>query len=358
MTSDLDLSLREAAGLRTADRLYLLCDESTLRHCLPAVRQTFALADNHVLCLPAGEETKSVDGLCRVWDFLIAGGATRSSMLLVLGGGVLSDLGGMAASTFKRGIPYVNIPTTLLAMVDAAQGGKTGINYGGLKNEVGLFAPPAATIVYPPFLRSLPVRELLSGYAEMLKHALIASPLELAAVLSENALAALTDLADPAGGTNMSLLADLISRSIDIKQYIVEQDPEEQGIRKTLNFGHTIGHALEELSAASAAGDDVLSHGYAVAYGIVAELYLSVLKLGFPQQTLSQVAAFVREHYGRPACRCRDYDRLLDLMRHDKKNPSPDRISFTLLRQVGNYRLDQTCTDSEIREALDFLLNF
>lgn len=350
--SDLDLALREAAGLRGCNELYLLCDEHTRTHCAGEILKTFPLEESHILCVSPGEETKSPEGLFRIWDFLMTQGATRSSLLIVLGGGVLTDAGGFAAATFKRGIPYVNIPTTLLAMVDASQGGKTGINYKGLKNEIGLFAPPERTIVHIPFLATLPREELLSGYAEMLKHALIASPLELNTVMSERTVEALEQTVSSEEAREH--LGELIGRSADIKQYIAEQDPEEKGIRKSLNFGHTIGHAIEE--DYSMRGQQLL-HGYAVAYGMAAELYLSMLKAGLSQQIVSTVGYFIKELYGKPTYTCKDYDSLLDLMRHDKKNERQGEINFTLLRTVGNYRINQTCSEEEIKEALDYLTN-
>ena len=345
LTQDLDLALRNAVGLRGSEDIFLLADENSMRFCLPEVRKTLTIDDNNILCLPAGEEYKTLQTVEKIWNFLIDRQATRHSLVLILGGGVLTDMGGFAASTFKRGIGYVNIPTTLLAMVDAAAGGKTGFDYRGLKNEIGMFSSPQETIVYPPFLNTLPHEQLLSGYAEMLKHALIASPLELIHVLA-------FDIDKP----DWETLAELIQRSIDIKQYIVEQDPEETGLRKSLNFGHTIGHAIEEYSFQNKEAKPLL-HGFAVMYGIVAEMYLSMTKLGLQQQFLTQVVHFMTEHYGKPVCPCKDYDKLLDLMRHDKKNEHPGEISFALLRQVGNCRINQHCTDDEIREAMDFLFN-
>lgn len=343
LTTDLDMSLRNAAGLRDSSLLYMLTDTNSRRHCADAVLQTLNIPEEHILCFEAGEDKKTLDSVMRIWDFLTERQATRSSLVLLLGGGVLTDMGGFAAATFKRGIPYVNIPTTLLAMVDASVGGKTGFDYYGLKNQIGLFRTPQDTIVYTPFLRTLPYEQLLSGYAEMLKHALIASPLELIHILA-------FDLEN----IDYDALAELIQRSIDIKQYVVDQDPEETGLRKSLNFGHTIGHALEEYSLQH---KKPMLHGYAVMYGMVAEMYLSVMKLGMQQQTLTQVAHFMREHYGKPVCPCKDYDELIALMKHDKKNLHQGEPNFTLLRQTGNCRINQLCTDDEIREALDFLFN-
>ena len=291
-----------------------------------------------------GEAHKNLHTVELIWQFLQQRGATRKSILFCIGGGVLTDMGGFAAATFKRGITWINIPTTLLGMVDAAAGGKTGFNYGGFKNEIGLIRDAKETIIDPDFLKTLPPKQFLSGFAEMLKHALISSPLELASIRAF----------DP-NHPDEEQLTELISRSVDIKNYIVDSDPEETGMRQTLNFGHTVGHAIEEYSLRH--DEEPLLHGYAVLYGMVAELYLSVAKLGFPERDLQTVVSLMKEYYGKPVCPCKDYDELISLMQHDKKNPSPDRITFTLLRSVGNYQLGCTAGEEEIREALDFLFN-
>ncbi len=356
LTFDLDLVLREVTALYSQEQLFLLMDEQTQKYCLPMVEKTLQVLPSHQLCVATGEENKTLATVQQIWDFLIAQKANRHSLLLILGGGLLTDIGGFAAATFMRGMPFVNIPTTLLAAVDAGSGGKTGFNYQGLKNEIGVFAQPAQTIVYPPFFQTLPYEQVLSGYAEMLKHALIASPLELAQVLAFD-----LDKIDWDG------LAELLRRSMEIKHYIVEQDPEECDLRKTLNFGHTVGHALEEYSLLDkgqrtkdkgyVAGSGPLLHGTAVAYGLVAELYLSYMKLGFSQDTLRQVVHYVYEHYGRISCPCKDYDVLIDLMLHDKKVERANQLNVTLLQTVGNYRINQTVTADEMKEALDFLFN-
>lgn len=346
ITTDLDMDLREQTALVDKQQIFLLCDSNTALHCLPIVQQTLALPAEHILTLPAGEEHKNLPSIEAIWQFLLTQGATRKSMLINLGGGVITDMGGFAAATYMRGIPFVNIPTSLLGMVDAAAGGKTGFDYANIKNLIGAFRMPKETLICTDFLKTLPAEHLLSGFAEMLKHALISSPLELASILAFDLRSYLNQPVDEA-------MHELISRSIDIKNYIVESDPEEQGMRQTLNFGHTIGHALELHSAKSAP----LLHGYAVLYGMVAELYLSLMKQGFPEKDLQRVIAVMKEYYGKPVCACKDYDELIHIMQHDKKNPSTDAITFTLLRSVGNYRLGCTCTPEEIKEALDFLFN-
>ena len=298
------------------------------------------------------------------WTALQHGGATRHSLLINLGGGMITDLGGFAAATFKRGINFINIPTTLLAMVDAAVGGKTGINFGGLKNEIGAFADARFVIINTCFLDTLDAENLCSGYAEMLKHALISDERMWAEHVN-------FDLSQP----DLAELQRMVAESIAVKERIVAEDPHEHGIRKALNFGHTIGHALEEfaLQQATPSGGAVVSarllplarartapknrpllHGYAVAFGLIGELYMSARKAGFPTERLHQTARFIRENYAQTEFTCNDYPTLLNLMRHDKKNTS-GVINFTLLHNIGDIRINQTATDEEIREALDFI---
>ena len=253
---------------------------------------------------------------------------------------MITDLGGFAASTFKRGIAFINIPTTLLSQVDASVGGKTGINFGGLKNEIGVFNCAASVILSSEFLRSLDHKNLLSGYAEMLKHGLISNEESLAELLR-------FDLES----LDYSQLGTLVAKSVAIKEGIVEQDPTERGLRKALNLGHTAGHALESLAMEQ--GRTIL-HGYAVAWGLVCELYLSVVKCSFPKDRFRQTVQFVRQHYGDPVIDCKEYERLYAFMQHDKKNEG-DSINFTLLGGIGDIRINQQATKEEIFEMLDFL---
>ena len=251
---------------------------------------------------------------------------------------MVTDLGGFAASTFKRGINYINIPTTLLAMVDASVGGKTGINFGGLKNEVGVFNNAACVILDTKFLTTLDAENILSGYAEMLKHGLISNEAMWADLLN-------FDVEQP----DLKILGKMVADSVAVKQRIVTEDPTEQSIRKALNLGHTVGHAFESLALTR----KPLLHGYAVAYGLICELYLSAMKTGFPTDKMHQTVQFIKAHYGKMAITCDDYPTLHQLMTHDKKNVS-GVINFTLLGNVGDIRINQTATKEEIFEALDF----
>ena len=392
ISQDIEHDLAQAIAETEHDRVFVLTDDITQECCLPKVAVLFAKHNATTITIHHDDTNKTLATLADVWTALQRGGATRHSLLVNLGGGMVTDLGGFAAATFKRGINFINIPTTLLAMVDAAVGGKTGINFGGLKNEVGAFANARYVIVNTCFLDTLDTANLCSGYAEMLKHSLISNAQMWAEHVNFDILQ--PDLAE---------LQRMVAASIAVKEHIVADDPHEHGIRKALNFGHTIGHALEEfsmqqqggavvstaptkqeaqkggavvstaptkqeapkggavvsaqllpLARARTAPKNTLLHGYAVAFGLIGELYISARKVGFPTARLHQTARFIRENYGAMAFTCDDYPTLLNLMRHDKKNTS-DTINFTLLHDIGDIRINQTATDEEIREALDFI---
>ena len=329
-------ALEEAIAAIEHDKLFLLCDENTLRLSVPVIQ---SVADRcGIITIPAGDTNKGLESISHVWAELQRMGATRHSLMVNLGGGMVTDLGGFAASTFKRGIKFINIPTTLLSMVDASVGGKTGINFGGLKNEIGVFNNADCVILDTIFLRTQDSDNLCSGYAEMLKHGLISDRKMWTELIA-------FDILDP----NLSLLQRMVADSVKIKERIVLEDPLEHGIRKALNVGHTIGHAFESWALKR----KPILHGYAVAYGIVSELYLSAKKAGFPTDVLHQTVRYILDHYGRLPITCDDYDELLALMTHDKKNVA-DTINFTLLGGIGDIIINQTATREEIIEALDF----
>lgn len=372
ISNDIVHDLATAIAESEHDRVFVLTDDTTHECCLPKVAALLAQYDAVPITIAHGDQHKTLSALGDVWTALQQGGATRHSLLINLGGGMITDLGGFAAATFKRGINFINIPTTLLAMVDAAVGGKTGINFGGLKNEIGAFADARFVIINTCFLDTLDAENLCSGYAEMLKHALISDERMWAEHVN-------FDLSQP----DLAELQRMVAESIAVKERIVAEDPHEHGIRKALNFGHTIGHALEEFTLQQAGGavvstapenkptpgDAVVStapnsqltpkkrpllHGYAVAFGLIGELYMSARKAGFPTERLHQTTRFIRENYAQTEFTCNDYPTLLNLMRHDKKNTS-GVINFTLLHNIGDIRINQTATDEEICEALDFI---
>ncbi len=339
ISQNLAEELKAAFSEVVYDRVFVLTDETTRQLCWPLVSQFACLQHAIVVTIGAGDVNKNMASLAHVWEALQQGGATRHSCMVNLGGGMVTDLGGFAASTFKRGIDFINIPTTLLAMVDASVGGKTGVNFGGLKNEVGVFANSKVVFLSTQFLSTLDVDNIKSGYAEMLKHGLISNSEMWAELLNFN-------LANP----NLAQLQRMLADSVAVKQRIVEEDPLEHGLRKALNVGHTMGHAFESFAMRS--GRPIL-HGHAVAYGMVAELYLSATKVGFPTEKLRQTVRFIHENYGRFNFTCDDYPALLELMTHDKKNTA-GIINFTLLGDVGDLKINQTATKAEIEAALDF----
>lgn len=306
-----------------------------------------------VLKLEADEEHKSLRTVERIWDFLFDTGITRSGLLVCVGGGIVTDLGGFAAATYKRGMDYLNIPTTLLAMIDASTGGKTGFNYRGLKNAVGCFARPVETLVWPTWLLSLPSSQLRSGFGEMLKTGLIDPDTRRG--LWHRLLAANPDKNSP---SFLEEFTPLISECIRVKDYYIAADPHERGLRKTLNLGHTFGHALEEISFVHRTSSlRPLLHGYAVLYGLIAELYLSVTRLGCPIEPLQQLTQLMLSDYGKPVCSCADTDRLVSLMLQDKKNEHPGEINCTLLRDIGHPLTNQVISADEAREAMEYLFS-
>ena len=331
--------LSEVLNNTTYDKLFVLTDEHTDKQCYPLIASVPAIEQAKRVVIPANDSNKTLENLAQVWKFLTTNGATRHSLLINLGGGMITDLGGFAAATYKRGIAYINIPTTLLGSVDAAVGGKTGINFGGYKNEIGAFYPALHIIISAEFLNTLTHKDILSGYAEMIKHGLLDST----AIWDRTINFDLQTI-------DYKVLNDLVMESVLIKQRIVEKDPYEKNIRKALNLGHTIGHAFESFALDN---NRAVPHGYAVAWGLVAELYLSHKLCNFPKETLDVVTEFIRENYGTFNFNRDNYNTLYQLMVHDKKNVG-NTINFTLLADVGDIEIDQTADRGMIEEALDY----
>lgn len=316
-------------------RVFFLVDENTHEKCLPYLLQSLQeLPEHDILEVEPGEESKGPEVLVQIWMALSELKADRNSLLINVGGGVITDLGGFLAGTYLRGISFVNVPTSLLAMVDASSGGKNGINLAHLKNRVGLFLNPEAVLVVPEFLETLPAHERRSGFAEMLKHGLIADAAywqELSQFDIEN------EIPNEA----------LIRRSIEIKQSIVEQDFKESGLRKALNFGHTIGHAIETASMEG----DLLMHGEAIALGMMAELQLSERYTALDPAVAKESIEVIRKFY--PELQPNfDPDHLIELMRSDKKNQNSE-IRFSLLREIGKPVVDVAVGEEGIRGVLN-----
>lgn len=292
--------------------------------------------------IPPGENNKKIESVSKIWAFLSENGGDRKSLLINIGGGMLTDLAGFAATTFKRGIDFLNVPTTLLSQVDASVGGKTGINFGGLKNEIGTFKEPVAVLINTDFLKTIDDENFISGYAEMIKHGLIYSPAHLEELKDFDLFR-----------IDYDKLQEIIRHSVNVKEYFVTNDLTEKNIRKALNFGHTIGHAFESLAMEQ---NKRMLHGFAVAYGMATELYLSVKTCGFPEKDFYEMMGWINNLYGKPEFSKNDYDRIFELMTHDKKNEA-GKINFTLLSQPGKIEINRNCAKDLIYEALDFYNN-
>ena len=338
ISNNIRKTLAEEVGQIEHDRTVVLLDETTARLCFPLIDDMECLQGARRIVIGATDGNKTLQSLSHVWQEMQAAGCTRHSLMINLGGGMITDLGGFAASTFKRGVKFINIPTTLLSMVDASVGGKTGINFGGLKNEIGVFNNADSVILDTAFLKTMDNENLCSGYAEMLKHGLISNTEMWAELIC-------FDIHQP----DLKLLGRMVADSVAVKQHIVLEDPLERGIRKALNFGHTMGHAFESWALQRTP----VLHGYAVAWGMIGELYLSATKTGFPTDKMRQTVSYIKEHYGKLPISCDDYDEMTELMMHDKKNTA-GIINFTLLGDIGDIRINQTATAEEIKEALDF----
>lgn len=337
-TQNISESIDEMLSRYSYDKLFVLTDRNTFKFASPLLENSKLCSNAEQIIIEADDTHKNLEALASVWKILSNKHATRRSFMINLGGGMVTDLGGFAASTFKRGIRYINIPTTLLGAVDAAVGGKTGINFNGLKNEIGVFNPAESVLISTVFFKTLSREHLLSGYAEMLKHGLISTPDTYNKLLT-------LDFSD----LDLDKLLRLLEESVKVKEHIVEVDPFEKNIRKSLNLGHTVGHAFESLSHER---KSPIQHGYAVAWGLICELLLSHMHLGFPVERIRQLSTFIADNYGAFPITCEDYDSLYEKMTHDKKNES-DSVNFTLLKDVGIVEINQTATKEEICTAFD-----
>nr|WP_299339557.1 3-dehydroquinate synthase [Allomuricauda sp.] len=310
-------------------KIFVLVDDNTEKHCLPKLKSLLAKNTDHILKITPGEEHKTIQTCYTLWQQLSNRGGDRKSLLINLGGGVLTDLGGFVASTFKRGIDFINIPTTLLAMVDASIGGKTGVDLGSLKNQVGVINQPEMVLVFPKLLKTLEHRQTVSGYAEMLKHGLIRD----------------AEYWEKLRAAENFTEAESIQKSIAIKNSVVQEDPTEQGIRKILNFGHTLGHAIESYFLESSDKPSLL-HGEAIAVGMILEAYLSHELKGLSKLSLHEIKQTFLKHFDRVHFEKEDIDVIVDLMRYDKKN-AHGNINFVLLQEIG-----AAVTDIKVPENL------
>jgi 3-dehydroquinate synthase len=324
--------------LRTAhySKVFVLVDSNTHQHCWPILKIALLEFTPSLIVVPAGEQHKTLETCQTIWQQLMMLRADRKAVVLNLGGGVLGDMGGFCAATFKRGLDFIQLPTTLLAQVDASVGGKLGVDFEGVKNSIGLFKSPQAVYLHPPFFQTLPKAELYSGYAEMIKHALLQQQMPWRSFLPAEF---------PPRDWQSSIEA-----SIAVKKNIVAQDPLEQGLRKQLNLGHTIGHAIESLSWKT---PTPLLHGEAVAIGTLLAAYLSWRLLGWPVGELETLNQYIRSLYAPYDLTLLNRAAIWELILQDKKN-SHQQTSFTLLRADGTVAIDVAVSQTLVEEALDY----
>ncbi len=324
--------------------VFILCDTNTHSLCLPWLRNQFVLSDSlHIIVIPPGERSKSLSTATKIYYRMSELGADRHSLLICLGGGVVCDLGGFIAATYQRGIEFIMIPTTLLAQVDAAIGGKTGVDLGVLKNYVGLFVPSRGVFIFDALLKTLPFDQILSGYAEVLKHALIGGK-----EYFDHLLHSVPDLASL---RSLTCWSEIVERSVGIKQKIVLADPFEMGARKALNFGHTFGHAFESLSLSI--HQEPIAHGNAVAMGMVAEMYLSGCMAEMPQAVINLTSQYILHLFPHFRISVNHTDELLRLMTNDKKNRNKE-VRMTLLKDIGIPTTDVVVPLAMLRLALEY----
>jgi 3-dehydroquinate synthase len=318
-------------------QLLILVDRNTNDHCLPVIQAAIPdIVDYDIIEVDPGEENKNIDFCIGVWKTMLDFGADRKALMMNLGGGVVTDMGGFAASTYKRGIDFLNVPTTLLSQVDASVGGKTGIDLDNVKNIIGTFSQPKAVFISNKFLETLDDRQILSGFAEVIKHGLIKDK----------------DLFIRCKAVNLPEIPEgLVYDSVVIKNSVITEDPTEKGIRKILNFGHTIGHAIEGYSLANDVNP--LLHGEAIAIGMVCEAYLSYKFNNLEKSELDEIVSYLQSIYPSYQLNSAIYPELLDLMKNDKKNEG-NKLGFALLRSIGDCDFNKFVEEDAIVESLDF----
>lgn len=324
-------------------KIFILVDENTHQFCLPLFLENLeTTAVIEIIEIESGEINKTIDTCVGVWNTLSELDADRKSLLINIGGGVITDLGGFVACTFKRGIAYVNVPTTLLSMVDASVGGKTGVDLGHLKNQVGVISNPDLVLIDTKYLDTLETNQMRSGLAEMLKHGLITGDAYW------NKFQDLSKL-------SLDDLDGLIYESVQIKKNVVEEDPFENGLRKTLNFGHTLGHAIESYFLSNP-NKTTLLHGEAVVVGMILACYISTELTGFPKETTQSIKDLFIGYYGKIDIEKSELPTIIELLKYDKKN-NHGNINFVLLEAVGVTKIDCLVDDKVILDAFEFYAN-
>jgi 3-dehydroquinate synthase len=331
-------SLRRFISSASYSKVFVIADNNTKKHCYPLLKS--ALPAHKIVTVPGGEPHKILATCETIWEAMTAEELDRHAVVINIGGGVIGDMGGFCAAVYKRGIDFIQIPTTLLSQVDASVGGKLGIDFQGFKNHLGVFQIPQSVLIDPVFLKTLPEREIRSGFAEIIKHCLIADGEKWEEISR-------IDFED-------QNWADLIGHSVKIKQHVVDQDPTEKGLRKILNFGHTLGHAVETHFLGKTAGQR-LFHGEAIAVGMIMEGYLSFKRGMINAETLSKIEEFIFATYGRIQIAAEDIDAILSMTRQDKKNKGR-QIRFSLLTGAGSCSYDIVVSVSEMRKAIAYYI--
>ncbi|WP_247232628.1 3-dehydroquinate synthase [Telluribacter sp. SYSU D00476] len=329
-------SLPQLLSQSDYSKVVVIADTQTRRHCYPLVKPL--LPAHTLVTVPSGEAHKNLTTCEQIWNTMTKAELDRHALVLNIGGGVIGDMGGFCAAVYKRGIDFVQIPTTLLSQVDASVGGKLGIDFQGLKNHLGVFNLPRVVLIDPTFLQTLPPQELRSGFAEIIKHCLIADAAKWEEIRYK-------DL-DEQNWT------DLIAHSVEVKKKVVEQDPTEKGLRKILNFGHTLGHAVETHFLTKPKGERLL-HGEAIAVGMIMESYIAYRKKMIDRQVLEQVEEFIFSIFGKIFIQSEDVETIINLTRQDKKNRGRE-IRFSLLNGVGSCAYDIPVSSAEMRQALAY----
>lgn len=331
-------SLPDFLSSKQYSKIVVIADNNTKRHCYPILKAF--LPKHSVVTVPSGEAHKTLATCEKIWEAMTKDELDRHALVVNVGGGVIGDMGGFCAAVYKRGIDFIQVPTTLLSQVDASVGGKLGIDFQGFKNHLGVFYIPKSVLIDPVFLNTLPEREIRSGFAEIIKHCLIADGAKWEEIRAKDFEA--------------QNWPDLIAHSVKIKQQVVDQDPTEKGLRKILNFGHTLGHAVETCFL-NKGPRERLFHGEAIAVGMIMEAYLSFERKMIDQQTLTDIEEFLFATYGKVKIKPEDIEEIITLTRQDKKNKGKE-IRFSLLKGAGQCAFDIVVTATEMRRSIAYYL--
>ncbi|WP_026631975.1 3-dehydroquinate synthase [Dyadobacter alkalitolerans] len=331
-------SLSEFLSSSEYSKVFVIADNNTKKHCYPYFKAVLPV--HSIVNVPSGESNKLLSTCEKIWDAMTKEALDRHALVINVGGGVIGDMGGFCAAVYKRGIDFIQVPTTLLSQVDASVGGKLGIDFQGFKNHLGVFTLPRKVLIDPVFLKTLPEREIRSGFAEIIKHCLIADAAKWEEIRSKD--------------FEEQNWTDLIAHSVKIKQSVVDEDPTEKGLRKILNFGHTLGHAVETYFLNKPANQR-LYHGEAIAVGMIMESYLSFSRKMIDQQTLTNIEEFLFATYGKVDIKAEDVEEIINLTRQDKKNKGKE-VRFSLLRGAGQCAFDIVVSASEMRKSIAYYL--